>query len=136
MRNNTCSGRKHTSYNYPVPPQELNSTLTFWRIVDPASDNPILGRPSLLSNFLQMHNTVDWYKARHIKATYLVWPHFYNVLKTQMVEFLRRMHKCQLYVCHPVAVDNTGTSVLDGDRIAIRWYQLNVTGDPTGKGQE
>lgn len=40
----------------------------------------------------------------------------------------------QLYVCHNVQVDNFGNSNPSGDRVGVRWYQFDLTGDPTGNG--
>lgn len=41
----------------------------------------------------------------------------------------------QLYVCHPITVNSNGVGDPNGDRGAIRWYQFDLTGDPTGRGQ-
>lgn len=41
----------------------------------------------------------------------------------------------QLFACHAIQVDNTGTGAPDGDRVAVRWYQLDLTGDGSGRGR-
>ena len=40
----------------------------------------------------------------------------------------------QLYVCHNIQVDNTGNGTPSGNRVGVRWYQFDLTGDPTGNG--
>ena len=45
-----------------------------------------------------------------------------------------QINKKQIYTGHTVRVNNTGLSSASGDRTGIRWYQLDVTGDPTGQG--
>ena len=40
----------------------------------------------------------------------------------------------QLYACHSIQIDSTGTGNPTGDRVGIRWYQFDLTGDPTGNG--
>lgn len=39
----------------------------------------------------------------------------------------------QLYVCHCTQVDKTGKGTPKGDRVGIRWYQFDLTGDSTGQ---
>ena len=45
------------------------------------------------------------------------------------------MRNKQLYACHPILVNAQGEGDVNGDRIGVRWYQLDVTGDATGNGQ-
>ncbi len=41
----------------------------------------------------------------------------------------------QLYLCHVSQLDAAGNGTPEGDRTGIIWYQLDLTGDPTGKGR-
>lgn len=41
----------------------------------------------------------------------------------------------QLYTSHTVLVDSSGFSSSNGDRFGTRWYQFDLTGDPTGQGK-
>lgn len=41
----------------------------------------------------------------------------------------------QLFACHTIIVDANGVGSAAGDRIGIRWYQIDLTGDSTGNGQ-
>lgn len=41
----------------------------------------------------------------------------------------------QLYVCHSVLVSQSGAGTPKGDRIGVRWYQFDLTGDSTGQGR-
>lgn len=40
----------------------------------------------------------------------------------------------QLYVCQHVSLDSNGLANPTGGRIGVRWYQFDLTGDPTGQG--
>ena len=41
----------------------------------------------------------------------------------------------QIYTAHAIYIDNTGVAGVGvPDRLGVRWYQLDVTGDPTGQG--
>lgn len=40
----------------------------------------------------------------------------------------------QLYVCHTTQVDCCGNGTPEGDRVGVRWYQFDLTGDTTGNG--
>ena len=44
------------------------------------------------------------------------------------------INKKQIYTAHSIQMNNQGISDSTGDRRGIRWYQLDVTGDPTGQG--
>lgn len=40
----------------------------------------------------------------------------------------------QLFAVQTILTDSTGVGSSNGDRYALRWYQLDLTGDPTGNG--
>ncbi len=40
----------------------------------------------------------------------------------------------QLYVCHNIQVNQSGVGTPNGNRVGIRWYQFDLTGDVTGHG--
>lgn len=40
----------------------------------------------------------------------------------------------QLYLCQDIQLDSSGTASTSGDRMGIRWYQFDMTGDTTGQG--
>lgn len=42
----------------------------------------------------------------------------------------------QIYAAHNIQVDATGVANINGDRVAARWYQLDLTGDSQGKGKK
>ncbi len=44
------------------------------------------------------------------------------------------INKKQIYTAQSILMNNQGISSASGDRRGVRWYQLDVTGDPTGNG--
>lgn len=44
------------------------------------------------------------------------------------------INKKQIYTGHAITVDQNGTATTTDSRSGIRWYQLDVTDDPTGQG--
>ena len=40
----------------------------------------------------------------------------------------------QLYLCQDIQVDSSGKASTTGDRMGVRWYQFDMTGDMTGQG--
>ncbi len=40
----------------------------------------------------------------------------------------------QLYVCHNIQINQSGIGTPNGDRVGVRWYQFDLTGDVTGNG--
>lgn len=44
------------------------------------------------------------------------------------------INKKQVYTAHAILVNNTGVASASGDRLGIRWYEIDVTGDATGQG--
>lgn len=45
------------------------------------------------------------------------------------------INKKQIYAAHNILSDRNGIASVDGDRVSVRWYQLDVTGDSTGRGR-
>lgn len=41
----------------------------------------------------------------------------------------------QLFACHPIQVNSAGEGTSTGDRVGVRWYQLDLTGDSSGRGR-
>ena len=112
--------------------------LQFWRIANPASNKPVLigsGENPAQANPININ--IPMY------VTCGNAPHKGNLfgsdgfLQTSDGSFLFAPHvrNKQLYACHPILVNAQGKGDLNGDRIGVRWYQFDLTGDPTGEGQ-
>ena len=124
------------SYAYPCPFGPLCSynQLFLNRIINPGSAHPTLGQEIALD--------VPPY------ADPAPAPHKGNLYSIEVFEGINAMdlfvadcylqaphvRNKQLYACHPIQLDSTGTGNPTGDRVGVRWYQFDLTGDPTGNG--
>ncbi len=110
--------------------------LFFYRILNPGSAQPTLGQQILLD----VPNYTDPANAPHAGNLYTTLelpPGNVNAMYLQTSSSaLKAPHvrNKQLYVCHNIQVDSTGTGNPAGDRVGVRWYQFDLTGDPTGNG--
>lgn len=60
-----------------------------------------------------------------------------EVIMETNYSYLRPSHvrDKQLYAIQCTQVNSTGMGDPNGDRVGLRWYQFDLTGDPTGKGK-
>ena len=103
--------------------------LNLYRILNPGSTQATLGEQIVL-------NVPDYADSQAAPNKNL-----YTKIGTAMFlqTFNSQVHaphvrNKQLYVCHNIQVDNMGNGTPSGDRVGIRWYQFDLTGDPTGNG--
>lgn len=106
---------------------ETNNELQLYRVVNPESLTPTLVGPITI--------TVPTYAIPRNA------PHKGNVKgvsgfvfsnSTQILNPVVRNR--QLYACHGTGLNSSGMDDPNGDRTGIRWYQFDLTGDPTGQG--
>ena len=124
------------NFQYPCPFTESFCTynqLFLNRISNPGSAHPTLGQEIALD----VPPYADPATAPHKGNLYLM-PQGTNImyLETPVACYLSATHvrNKQLYACHPIQLDSNGVGDPAGDRVGIRWYQFDLTGDPTGNG--
>ena len=124
------------NFMYPCPFTESFCTyhqLFLNRISNPGSAHPTLGQEIALD----VPAYADPATAPHKGNLYLM-PQGTNImyLETPVACYLSATHvrNKQLYACHPIQLDSHGVGDPAGDRVGIRWYQFDLTGDPTGNG--
>lgn len=114
---------------YNAPDSNSGNQIQFYRILDAASNTPTLG--PLVSI------TVPEFAYNGLLS-----PHKGNLfgdlglLQTGLGSIMNYAHirNHQLYLCQDLQLDSSGNASITGDRIGIRWYQFDMTGDPTGQG--
>lgn len=114
--------------NEGFPSGNVYTQLYLYRIVYPGGQNPVLVGPISI-------NVPEYTVPANA-------PHKGNLygargfLQTGLFGGLMAPHvrNGQLFACHPIQVDSTGNANPDGDRVGVRWYQLDLTGDSLGLG--
>lgn len=105
--------------------------LNLFRVTNQSSNNPSISAaipidvPTTYS--LGAPNTLAPFKGNQYGSLGAIYP-IDDRLKMAHI----RNH--QLFTCHTILTDSAGIGGVINDRIAIRWYQLDLTGDPTGQG--
>lgn len=115
--------------NEGFPSGNTYTQLFLYRIVRPGSDAPSLVGPFSI-------DVPPYSEAANA-------PHLGNLygsrgyLQTGLFGGLMAPHvrDNQLFACHPIQVDSSGTGTPSGDRVGVRWYQIDLTGDTSGKGR-
>lgn len=110
--------------------------LNFFRILNSGSANPTLGplidiSVPLYANGNQISNPLG--NAPH-KGNLFGTNGYLQTGNFNSMEAICVRNK-QLYACQAITLDSTGTGNPNGDRTGVRWYQFDLTGDPTGQGQ-
>ena len=129
-----------SNFMYPCPFSESTCTynqLAFFRILNPGSATPTLGQQIAL----EVPPYADPANAPHKGNLYtkVLLPTvppvnaMYLETNSSLIHAPHVRNK-QLYACHNIQVDSTGTGTPEGDRVGVRWYQFDLTGDPTGNG--
>ena len=120
--------------NFEYPSGFTYNQLSFYRILNPGSAVPTLGQEIALD----VPSYADPANAPHKGNLYTLNLGGVNgmYLQTGIGSGLTAPHvrNKQLYVCHNIQVDNAGNGTPSGDRVGVRWYQFDLTGDPTGNG--
>lgn len=103
--------------------------LFLYRIAQPGSDTPIISGPIVLKVPSYCASANAPHKGNLFGAA--------GYLQTGLFGGLMAPHvrDHQLYACHPIQVNSQGVGGPDGDRVGVRWYQFDLTGDKTGLGQ-
>ena len=127
-------------FGYPCSLGQSTCTynqLFFYRILNPGSASPSLGQEIILD----VPSYADPANAPHKGNLYtqILNPTVPPTNAMYLETFFTLIHaphvrNKQLYACHNIQVDNTGKGTPEGDRVGVRWYQFDLTGDPTGNG--
>ncbi len=110
------------------PSSNTYNKLSFYRIINPASTNPSLS--TLIS--ITVPKYTDPANAPY-KGNLFSSATFLQTSGSMMSACHVRKH--QLYVCHNIQVNRSGNASTSGDRVGVRWYQFDLTGDATGNGR-
>lgn len=115
--------------NQGFPSNTIYDQLYLYRIVNPGTSTPTLIGPFLIPvpAYTEASNA----------------PHKGNLygpagfLQTGLFGGLMAPHvrNHQIFACHPIQVDRSGAGNPNGDRVGVRWYQIDLTGDSTGKAE-
>ena len=134
-----------TSFTQDIPPADnfdkdaqfgylinafAENQLSLFRILNPGSaqatlsepialDVPPFATPALAPHKGNLYTQLGDAMFLETSGTFLHAPHVRNK---------------QLYLCHCTQVTSTGAGLSSGDRVGIRWYQFDLTGDPSGNG--
>lgn len=119
----------------------IGATLNFFRVVNPESDHPMLvgtGATPAASNPILLevppYTYLDYFFVPHKGNLYGI---MNGGLQPGLFGAIDSVHvrNKQLYACHNIMVDQTGFSSTYGNRIGVRWYRFDLTGDPSGRGK-
>lgn len=123
-----------TTYGYLVnslsnqyPSSSVYNKLYFYRIINPGGASPTLS--PLIT--IPVPTYTDPANAPY-KGNVFASAAFLQTSGSSV--FACHVRKRQLYVCHNIQVNRLGSASLTGNRVGVRWYQFDLTGDPTGKG--
>ena len=114
--------------NNAYPSGNTYNKIYLYRILNPQSSTPALGSMITIkvppysdsANAPYAGNLFGSHAFLQTSGCFLAAPHIRN-------------H--QLYVCHNIQVNKAGVGTPNGDRVGIRWYQFDLTGDVTGNGK-
>lgn len=115
--------------NQGYPSGNAYTQLYLYRIIKPGSNDPSLAGPFPIS----VPSYSESANAPHLGNLY----GSRGFLQTGLFGGLMAPHvrDKQLFACHPIQVDSSGTGTPSGDRVGVRWYQIDLTGDTSGKGR-
>jgi hypothetical protein len=100
-----------------------------YRIVHPGGSHPTLSGPIAI----EVPPYSDPSNAPHLGNLYGA----AGFLQTGVSGGLMAPHvrNHQLFACHPILLDSSGAANPSGDRVGVRWYQFDLTGDTDGRGK-
>lgn len=124
---NPTFGYLVNSSSNQYPSSNTYNKLSFYRIINPGSANPSLS--PLIS--ITVPNYTDPANAPY-KGNLFASAAFLQTSGSTISACHVRKH--QLYICHNIQVNRLGVASTSGDRVGVRWYQFDLTGDVTGNG--
>jgi len=116
----------HTS-NDVFPSGNTYNKLYLYRVLNPESSNPSLGNLVTITVPVYTDAANAPYKGNLFGSAAFLQTSG-SILSAPHV----RNH--QLFVCQNLQVDRTGVANPHGNRVGVRWYQFDMTGDATGQG--
>ena len=114
---------------YDQPAAISGNTILLYRILNAATTTPILGPLVTITLDQSFAFNALWcpHKGNLFPVVGLLQNGFGRLWTPHV-----RNH--QLYLAQDIQIDNAGNASTTGDRIGVRWYQFDLTGDPSGKG--
>ena len=106
--------------------------LLLFRVINPGSDSPTLSAAIPLDLPTTFNLIVPQLSAPFVGNVYSFLGVIYNIDDRFKMAHIRDK---QLFTTHCIVVDKNGIGSENGDRLACRWYQIDVTGDKHGKGK-
>ena len=129
---------KNSRFGYAIcqDPQFFGK-LQLFRIINPGSTCPTLAGPFEINVMQTFVNAFDM--TTHISFPTLLYGDLGKLdINDDRLADSSHIRNKQIYTCHTIFTDHTGNAASPaqgGDRNSIRWYQIDVTGDPTGRGR-
>lgn len=123
---------KNPQYGYVVQTSNLSypgpiyNEFYLYRIVNPGSKNPSIVGPIVIS----VPTYTDPQNIPHLGNLYGNDGFLQNEGSACVAPHVR---DGQLYVAHQTQVNFNGVADVMGDRVGVRWYQFDLSGDPRGK---
>lgn len=126
----------HSQFGYLIsatsqvfPTGATYTNLFFYRIVYPAGNTPVLVGPFAIA----VPPYTPPSRAPHKGNLY----GNNGFLQTGQLGGLTLTHvrDGQLFACQPIQVNANGEGDATGDRVGVRWYQIDLTGDISGRGR-
>ena len=115
---------------YDAPASNSGNTVQLYRIINAGSNTPTLGPLMIINQYLNLlyNGLLSHHKGNLMGAPGLL----QNATGDINPYIVVRNH--QMYLAFDIQTDIAGNASITGDRVAVRWYQFDLTGDPTGQG--
>jgi len=123
---NSSFGYLINALNNQYPSSQTYNQLYFYRINNPGTTNPSLG--PLLSIPVPLYTDA----ANAPYAGNLFGSKAY-LQTSSCALYASHVRNHQLFTVHNIQVNKSGISNTSGDRVGVRWYQFDLTGDATGQ---
>lgn len=120
---------------YDNPDATVGNTIQLYRILNAGTTTPTLG-PLVTMTLPQQfaYGLIDTAVMAPHKGNLFVASGTAGNLQTGLGRlWTPHVRDKQLYIAQDIQMDANGNADPSGDRVGIRWYQFDLTGDPTGK---
>lgn len=124
---------KNPQYGYVVQtsnlayPGPIYNEFYLYRILNPGSRHPTIAGPIVIP----VPNYTDPQNIPHLGNLY---PGTDGLLQNEGSACVApHVRDGQLYVCNQTQVNSSGEADVNGDRVGVRWFQFDLSGDPTGR---
>ena len=121
---------------YDLPDSTTGNTIQLYRILNAGTTSPTLGPVVSITLPQQFaYGLIDTAVMAAHKGNLFVASGTSGELQTGFGRlWTPHVRDKQLYVAQDIQIDSNGNASPTGDRVGVRWYQFDLTGDPTGRG--